>query len=154
MPKVIIALTAGLILAGLIQHGASYEALQRLWHDLLARPSGPVSFRLVLQPCMSAIAALHDGVADARVGRPPFLRALLTMPEERPARILELLSSSGRIILLGIAMDAIYQWLVLGTFYPAEALIFALLLACVPYLVLRGPIARIARWWLGPAQAH
>jgi hypothetical protein len=37
---------------------------------------------------------------------------------------------------------------VLKTFYPGEAEIVAILLAFVPYLLLRGPVARVARWCL------
>jgi hypothetical protein len=33
-------------------------------------------------------------------------------------------------------------------FYPGEALIVALLLAFVPYLLIRGPAERIARRWM------
>jgi hypothetical protein len=44
-------------------------------------------------------------------------------------------------------MDAIYQSLVLKTFYPGEMVLVALLLAFVPYILLRGPFERIARWW-------
>jgi hypothetical protein len=39
--------------------------------------------------------------------------------------------------------------IVLKTFYPGEAVIVAAALAFVPYVLLRGPIARIARWRLG-----
>ena len=46
-------------------------------------------------------------------------------------------------------MDTVYQITVLKAFYPGEAAIVALLLAFVPYLLLRGPIARITRWWHG-----
>ena len=46
-------------------------------------------------------------------------------------------------------MDVIYQLVVLKTFYPGEAVIVAIVLAFVPYLILRGPIARIARWRRG-----
>jgi len=51
---------------------------------------------------------------------------------------------TARIILLGIAMDAIYQFIVLKRFYPVEALIVAIALAFVPYVLLRGPIDRAA----------
>jgi hypothetical protein len=34
---------------------------------------------------------------------------------------------------------------VLKTFYPAQAAVIAVLLAFVPYLLLRGPIERVAR---------
>ena len=43
-------------------------------------------------------------------------------------------------------MDAIYQLHVLGTFHPGEALIVSVALAFVPYLLIRGPAARVARW--------
>ena len=44
-------------------------------------------------------------------------------------------------------MDVVYQLIVLRTFYPDEALIVGLLVAFVPYLAMRGPVARIARRW-------
>jgi hypothetical protein len=44
----------------------------------------------------------------------------------------------------------VYQVIALGRFYPAEAVIVALLLAVVPYVVLRGLVTRGARrWWHG-----
>jgi hypothetical protein len=51
-------------------------------------------------------------------------------------------------------MDAIYQYVVLKTFYPGEAVIIALLLAFVPYILLRGPIARIARPWVSQPASY
>jgi hypothetical protein len=51
-------------------------------------------------------------------------------------------------------MDMIYQLIVLKTFYPGEAVIVAIALAFFPYLLLRGPIARIARWWLDSASVN
>ena len=55
--------------------------------------------------------------------------------------------SAARIILLGLVMDGIYQAIEFGTFHPAEAVIIALVLAFLPYLLLRGLFARAARWW-------
>jgi hypothetical protein len=34
-----------------------------------------------------------------------------------------------------------------NTLYPGEALIVAIVLAFIPYLLIRGPAARLARWW-------
>jgi hypothetical protein len=42
-------------------------------------------------------------------------------------------------------MDVIYQALVLKTFYPDEALVVALRLGFIPYLIIRGLAARVAR---------
>jgi hypothetical protein len=55
------------------------------------------------------------------------------------------LNATARIIILGLVMDAIYQVLVLRTFYPLEALVVALLLAFVPYLIVRGLVVRVWR---------
>ena len=72
---------------------------------------------------------------------------MLSNPAKRGGRLREGIVSTARIILLGLGMDAIYQNLVLGTFYPGEAALVALLLAFIPYLALRGPIARLAHRW-------
>jgi len=48
-------------------------------------------------------------------------------------------------------MDVIYQFIEFKTFHPAEAVIIALLLAFVPYLLFRGPVARIVCRWRGVA---
>jgi hypothetical protein len=66
---------------------------------------------------------------------------------ERGSLLREGLISTARVILLGLVMDTIYQIIVFGTFYPVEPVIVALLLAFVPYVVMRGPIARVALWW-------
>jgi hypothetical protein len=56
--------------------------------------------------------------------------------------------STARILILGVVMDVIYQWVVFKTFYPAQAAVIAVLLAFVPYLLLRGPMERVARHWV------
>jgi hypothetical protein len=44
-------------------------------------------------------------------------------------------------------------FIVLRWFYPGEALIVAFILACVPYLLLRGPVNRMGRRWQRRAAA-
>ena len=53
------------------------------------------------------------------------------------------------IIILALILDTAYQVIELGAFYPLEAIIVAVVLAFIPYLLIRGPAARIARWWSG-----
>ena len=148
LPKMVIAFAVLLIAAGALWHGVTLDALHRFWGDLVERPSGPMAFRFILQPVMVAIAAIRDGIKDARTGRSPYFWTVLSKPHERVERLREGLNATARIILLGLAMDVIYQIIVLKTFYPVEALIIALVLAFVPYLLLRGPAARVARRWL------
>ena len=140
-----------LIVVGALWYGISFESLDRLWKDMMARPGGPMTFRFILQPAMAAAMALRDGVSDARLARRPYLWALLRGvrgPEGRAGRLWEGIVSTARILILGVIMDTIYQWVVFKTFYPVQATVIAVLLAFVPYLLLRGPFARIARHWI------
>jgi len=154
LARLAVALMIVLIVVGAVWYGFSTDVLLRAWQNLLDRPGGPMTFRFVLQPTMAAIAAVYDGVKDARTGRSPYLWTVLTNPAERGGRLHEGLISTSRIILLGLGMDVTYQFMVLKTFFPGEAVIVSLLLAFVPYLLLRGPAARIARWWRGDAPAN
>jgi hypothetical protein len=135
-------------------YGLSDEARRRIWEQLIARPTGPMAFRFILQPIMAAIVALRDGIADAKAGRTAYFWTLLTNPLERDDRLREGLIATARIILLGLGMDVIYQFIALKTFYPGEAVIVAVALAFFPYVLLRGPIERIARWRLDSVSAN
>ena len=145
---VAVVLAIAFIALALFWYGLSWDVQVRMWRDIADRFGGPMSFRFILQPVMATIAALHDGIADARSGRTPYLHTILNNPAERGARLREAAISIGRVILLGFGMDAIYQWRVLGTFYPGEAVLITLILAVIPYFILRGPIERIAHWWI------
>ncbi len=144
-------LVIGLVVLGVIWYGVSFESLGRLWSDILDRPGGPMTFRFILQPAMAVVAALRDGVKDARLGRRPYIWALIhgvRDPQGRSGRLWEGIVSTARILILGVVMDTVYQWVVFKTFYPVQAAVIAILLAFVPYLVLRGPIERIAYLWI------
>ena len=140
-------------LAGLALHGLSAETKTRVWQSLLERPGGPMTFRFILQPVMAAVMAAIDGIKDARTGSSPYFSALITDPAQRGERLHEGLVSTSRILILGLVMDIAYQLIVLDGFFPGEAAIIAVLLAFIPYLVLRGPVARVFKWWLGKASA-
>ena len=151
LPKLTIGLTALLIAAGLLRYTVAPERLQLIWRQLIEQPSGPMSFRFILQPSMAAIAAIRDGVKDARGDRSPYFWTIARNPRKRVGRLREGLTATARIILFALAMDLIYQLLVFKTFYPNEAVIVALVLAFVPYLLIRGPATRIVRWRRGGA---
>jgi len=154
LAKLVLAALIVLALAGLLLYGITVEVIERLWRDLIERPDAPMRFRFILQPLMAAIAAILAGLKDARTGRSPYFWTMLGNPSERVERLEEGLNATARIIVLGLVMDVIYQIIVLQRFYPAEAVIVALLFAFVPYVIIRGPAARIARRWLGGASPN
>jgi len=147
LAKLIIALILVLIVAGIVWHGVSIPTFRRIWHQLIDRADAPMRFRFILQPLMAAFLAIRHGLNDARTGRSPYFWTMLGNPRERAQRLNEGLNATARIIFLGLLMDAIYQVIVLRRFYPAEAVIVALLFAFIPYVIIRGPATRIARRW-------
>jgi hypothetical protein len=144
MARLVVGLIVAFLVAGVVTYGLSADVRDRVWHDLLERPSHLFRFRFILQPVMAGIAALHDGMADARNGRAPYFWALVTRSSHWFGLLEEGVISTARVLLLGLVMDTIYQLIVLKTFYPAEAAIVAIVLAFIPYLLLRGPITRFA----------
>jgi hypothetical protein len=154
LARLVIVLLIAFTAVGVFWYGLSEAVRHRVWEQLMARPTGPMGFRFILQPIMAAIAALRDGINDAKSRRSPYFWSLLANPFAGSHRLYEGLISTARVILLGLCMDAIYQWIVLKTFYPAEAVIVAIALAFFPYALLRGPITRIARWWLDAASGE
>jgi hypothetical protein len=144
-------LVLGLLALGVAWYGVTAESLGRLWSDILDRPTGPMMFRFILQPTMAIIAALRDGFRDARLGRRPYVWALIHGVRDsqgRSGRLWEGIVSTARILILGVVMDVIYQWKVLDSFYPGQSAVIATLLAFIPYLLLRGPFERIAHHWV------
>ena len=122
------------------------EMLERLWFDLIARVHGPLKFRLVLQPLMAMLLAIRAGVQDAHNGRPPYLWTILTDARQRRQLLLDGWKADMRVLLLALAMDGIYQLFMLHWVYPLEMVIVAISLAVLPYLVMRGPANRFARY--------
>ena len=127
LAKLVLGFILVMIVAGIAWHGVSIPTFKRIWHDLLERPDAPMRFRFILQPLMAAIVAFRHGLKDARTGRSPYFWSMLGNPRGGAQRLNEGLNATARIILLGLVMDAIYQVIVLGRFYPAEAVIVALL---------------------------
>jgi hypothetical protein len=119
--------------------------ITRVLEQLAGRVTGPMKFRLVLQPAMAIFFAIRDGLKDARAGRPPYFWGLFTDRGERREMLENGWKSVGRVFIFAILMDAIYQFIELRWFYPGEAVIVAIILAIIPYLLLRGPVNRIAR---------
>jgi hypothetical protein len=154
MSKLVLVFAAALLIAGIAWHGVTADTIQRIWLQLIERPSAPMAFRFVLQPLMAVVAAAVHGYRDAQAGRSPYFWTVMSNPQQRVVRLREGLNATARVILLGMVMDAIYQFVVLKRFYPVEALIVAVLVGFVPYLLLRGVVTRFVRLWLTRRFAH
>jgi hypothetical protein len=123
------------------------DLFMRFWTDLAGRLTGPMTFRLILQPTMSILMAIRDGLKDAREDRPPYFWAIFTNPDERRSLLREGWKAVARIVTLGAVLDLVYQFLVFRAIRPMELVVVVLLLCFVPYLLWRGPVNRMARHW-------
>jgi hypothetical protein len=121
------------------------EMLQRVWDNLIGRTSGPMNFRLIIQPAVAIFIAIRAGLNDAREGRPAFFWAALSNRAYRPELLRQGWKDVGKVFILAIVLDSIYQLIVHGGVYVLELLITAVVLAIVPYVLVRGPVNRIAR---------
>jgi hypothetical protein len=113
--------------------------------DLVHRLDGPLHVRFILQPCMAIIFAIRDGRKDAREGRVPYFWSLFTERGRCKELILNGWKSVGKVFILALVLDFIYQVWQLHWFYPGQALVVAIVLAIIPYLALRGPVNRLMR---------
>ncbi len=120
------------------------DILARFANDLTDRLSGPMTFRLVLQPLMAISLAIIDGLKDAKSGKPPYLWAVFTHRGHRRESLKDGWKSIGRVFLVALGLDFIYEIIGQPAVYPDEAIIVAIILAIVPYVFLRGLVTRWA----------
>jgi hypothetical protein len=121
------------------------ETVTRFVENMFARIDGPMHFRIILQPVMALVFACIDGIKDAKYGKPAYGWAVFSNSGHRKELLKDGWKHFGKIFILAIVLDVIYQWKVNSRIYPGETLIVALLLAVVPYVLLRGPVNRLSR---------
>jgi hypothetical protein len=123
-----------------------HEIFARGWTNLLARLDGPLHFRFIVQPLIAMILGALAGLRDARAGESPFLWALLRHPERRSERVKDALRDAASPLLVAAALDGTYQVVEHGGIFLFELVITVAVLAIVPYVLVRGPVTRLARW--------
>jgi hypothetical protein len=125
------------------------QMLQLRWEHLLGRAAGPLNFRFLMMPTVVTILAIRAGLRDARETQPGFLWMLLTRGSQRKALLRSALKDIGRVLIVAMVMDTVYQVIVFKSFYLGEALIVAFVSAVVPYVLFRGPISVLTRFLSG-----
>jgi hypothetical protein len=122
------------------------HTLTRYTEQMLTRfTTGPMKFRIYLQPAMALFFAIRGGLQDAKAGKPPYFWGCCFDKGERKAMIKEGWHHIARVFILAIVIDVIYQIIELKFVYVGEAISVAIILAIIPYLLVRGPVNRLAR---------
>src|SRR5436190_14610361 len=105
------------------------EFFARVWEMLIGRVDGPFSFRLLVQPTVAAIFAIRSGLRDARDSRPPFFFwAIFTDPGTRHDLPREGWKDVGKVFIVAVILDLIYEMIVYRWVYPGQVLIVAAVL--------------------------
>jgi hypothetical protein len=127
-----------------LESGRLYLFSRDFFADIPKRLTGPGRFRFILQPLVAIILGIRSGRLDARQGRPPYLKALIMHREHRREMAREGLQTVANLMLMGILMDAISQWLILGVSHPGAALVVGPVLILLPYSLARALSNRMA----------
>jgi hypothetical protein len=126
------------------------EWLERIWHDLGGRVGGPLTFRLIIQPIVAVFLALRSDIKHGR-GSSTYIWSILTDERHRRELLRDGWKDIARLFVLVVVMDLIYQVIVFRWIYPFESFIVAVVLAVLPYLVIRGPVNRLIQHWRKPS---
>ena len=141
----VLVLSAPGALRDAYERGGIYLFSRAFLEDIPIRLTGPGRFRFILQPLTAIILGIRGGLADARESRPPFLYGLLFHRELRG----ELLRSGSRavinLLLMGVLLDAVFQWIILGVSHAGAAMVIGPVLILVPYTIVRALTNRVAR---------
>jgi len=127
------------------QRGGFYLFSREFLEDLPRRLTGPGRFRFLLQPAIAIALGMAAGRSDARAGRQPYLLALLRGHEARGELVRSAYQSIAHVVLAGILVDSVCQWLILGASYPGAALVVGPVLIALPYALARALANRVAR---------
>jgi len=122
------------------------DYLSDSWNMLIGRSGGPFALRFILQPVIAALLGIRAGRRDARAGRPAYFWSVVRAEDQHDRRHLvrQGWSDIGKVFSIAVALDVVYEIVVFHWVYPVQALIIALVLAMVPYLIFRGFSNRIA----------
>jgi hypothetical protein len=129
----------------LIRTGDPYLLTRQFFEDMLARLSGAGRVRFILQPMAALFIGMRDGKRDSRLGRPPFLSALVFQRERRKELLRGAFASVRDLVAIAIILDVIAQFLIFRDVHSGAALLLGPVLITVPYSISRALSNRIAR---------
>jgi hypothetical protein len=127
------------------ERGGFYLFSREFFEDIPKRLTGPGRFRFVLQPAVALLLGVRDGLGDARAGRSPYLYSLLFHQDHRHELLRSGFNTVVNLMLMGILLDSIAQWLILGVSYPGAALVVGPVLITIPYALARALANRAVR---------
>jgi hypothetical protein len=121
---------------------------------LEARMTGPGKWRFAIQPLVSIALGMRDGIADAKLGKPPYFIRVLLESEGKVYALKHGLKSIAMPLTFGVVLDMILQWVIFQTVFLLPGVIAGTILVALPYALARALSNRIARRWYDGAAEH
>jgi hypothetical protein len=142
---IVLAFSIPASLRDALDRGEFYLFSREFVEDMPRRFTGPGRFRFVVQPVVAIVLGIQNGLADARAGRPPYLSGLLFHRGLRRQLVKSGLENVANLLLLGILLDSVFQWLIYGVSHLGAALVVGPTLIIAPYAIARALSNRVAR---------
>jgi len=120
-----------------IETGRVYLFSWQFLEELPRRFTGPGRFRFILQPTLAIVFGVRGGLADARVGNPPYLFGLLLAGGRRQELLRSGIAAIRNLLAAGIIMDLAFQLVLYHSVHPGAALLVGPIFICGPYVLSR-----------------
>ena len=127
------------------ENSGFYVFSRAFLEDIPKRLTGPGRFRFVLQPLIAIILGIRGGLSDAREGKPAFLYGVIFHRQLRRVLLKSGFRTVINLLLMGILMDAVFQWIILGVSHAGAALVVGPAVIVVPYAITRALANCVAR---------
>jgi len=151
--KTIVMVLALLVIAAAIPYaivdtidkGRVYLFSSQFLEELPQRFSESGRFRFILQPLFAILLGERGGIADAKVGNPPYLFGLLFAAGHRREFLRSAGEAIGILLAMGIILDVVFQLVLYQEVHPGAALLIGPILICTPYAISRALTTRLMR---------
>jgi len=115
-----------------------------VFERFIARLTGPMHVRFIVQPAMAILLGIRDGIHDARERRRPFLWNLCTRPERRKEELKMALERLAIPLIIAVFLDAVVQYILFRNVRAWGAVVVGTTLMGFPYLIAREISNRVA----------
>jgi hypothetical protein len=127
-----------------IEMGRIHLFSRQFFEELPRRFTGPGRLRFISQPIVAIVLGIRGGLADAKLGNPPYFFALLFGAGRRRELLRSGAAAVRNLIAAAIIMDVVFQLILYHSVHPGAAVVIGPILICFPYAFSRALTRRLA----------
>ncbi len=142
----VIAITVPFAIVDTIKTGRVHLFSRQFIEELPRRFTAPGRLRFISQPVFATVLGVRGGLADFKLGIPPYLFALFGGGPRRRELLRGGLAALRNLIAVAIIMDVLFQIILYHSVHPGAAMVVGPVLICFPYALSR-TLARCLPAW-------